>query len=640
MALAAAPARAALPHHDLQIRIDPSERTLAGTDVLRLDPPRAVTILIGMRFAVQSIVIDGKPIAVDRNLPPPSRETAAGMRRIAVPTGARVEIAWRGTLEPLDESLGHRDTLGDARPVAGDRGTFLPAQSGWYPAVSESFATYRATVDVPDGHRALVPGRITGEQTADGRHRATFDFPHPGRGIDLVAGPYRVDTRRFDGPDGQPIELRTYFHAEIAELAPGYLEAAERHVRRYAALLGPYPFGTFSIVSSPTPTGFGMPAFTYLGIQVLRLPFIRDTSLAHEVLHCWLGNGVYVDYGRGNWSEGLTTFLSDYATSEARGARDAWHDRLAWLQEYASIAPTDDFPLARFTARSHGASQTVGYGKTAMVFLMLRDRIGREAFERGLRRFWERERFRIATWSDLRAAFEEASGSDLRGFFAQWVDRVGAPTVRIVARTPRADGVEITLEQSSPPYALAVPVRAGERAETIDLQSMRRTVLLRGVGADAAVTLDPDLRVFRRLAPGEAPPLLRQIGLARDVGFVVATPALATEARAIGTRLVENGLRPTDDVAAARRMPAVLVVGLDADVGATLDALGVSAPAGMTPAGSGRAFAAWSGERLVGVVTARDREALAALTRPLPFYGRYGWVTFDGARVAGRGIGP
>ena len=36
------------------------------------------------------------------------------------------------------------------------------------------------------------------------------------------------------------------------------------------------------------------------GFAVLRLPFIPYTSLPHEILHNWWGNGVWVDYAGGN----------------------------------------------------------------------------------------------------------------------------------------------------------------------------------------------------------------------------------------------------------------------------------------------------------------------------------------------------
>jgi aminopeptidase N len=206
----------------------------------------------------------------------------------------------------------------------------------------------------------------------------TYAFEQPESAIDLMAGPYRVTERSFAAADGRKIALRALLHPEIAERGDGDLDAVERYLRLYEGWIGPYPYESFSVVSSPTPTGFGMPTLTYLGVEVLRLPFIRDTSLGHEVLHNWWGNGVRPDYARGNWSEGLTTFMADYAYREQAGAEAAREMRLAWLRDFAALGSAADRPLASFSSRTHGAEQVVGYHKAAMVFLMLRDAIGTE----------------------------------------------------------------------------------------------------------------------------------------------------------------------------------------------------------------------------------------------------------------------
>ena len=64
-----------------------------------------------------------------------------------------------------------------------------------------------------------------------------------------------------------------------------------------------------------------MPTFTLLGPQVIRFPFIINSSYPHEILHNWWGNSVFVDYDTGNWCEGLTAYMADHLIQEQRGAR-------------------------------------------------------------------------------------------------------------------------------------------------------------------------------------------------------------------------------------------------------------------------------------------------------------------------------
>jgi hypothetical protein len=442
--------------------------------------------------------------------------------------------------------------------------------------------------------------------------------------------------------------LRTYFHPEIATLAGGYLDAVLGYIDLYERWIGEYPFSEFSVVSSPTPTGFGMPTLTYLGVDVLRLPFIRVTSLGHEVLHNWWGNGVFVEYARGNWSEGLTTFMADYHYRERQGPAAAREMRLEWLRDFAALPASEDRPLDRFVSRYHGASQIVGYNKTAMVFVMLRDLIGQEAFDAGVREFWRAHRFRVASWADLRRAFERASKRDLGAFFAQWLERAGAPSVRFVeARTgQRGEGwrVTLTLGQSTPAYRLRVPVRVrterGAQTHVVDAEGERTVASFESPVQPLALALDPDFALFRRLAPDEAPPILREVMVHPATTLaVVADGAAAEVARRLAAQLLDHPAKPF----AASLPPTPLVaIGLSDEVDAWLAQHGLpSRPAAVTGKGTAQAWTATRSDgRTLVAVSARDADALAALARPLPHYGRQSWVVFEGAKALERGVWP
>jgi hypothetical protein len=322
--------------------------------------------------------------------------------------------------------------------------------------------------------------------------------------------------------------------------------------------------------------------------------------------------------------------------------------RLEWLRDFASLPPGEDGPLAAFTARVHGASQIVGYNKAAMVLLMLRDRIGTKAFDEGLRRFWLDHRFKVASWNDLRRAFEAAQGASLEPFFAQWLGRTGAPQVRIEAAeaTRRGDGyrVRVALAQSSPAYRLRVPLvvrtAGGERARTVDLEGTQQSFAIEVDERPLSVALDPDVRLFRRLAADEAPPILRGLMVDPATALVVVSPALADGAKALSARLLDHApqVQPAD-----RPPPAVplLVVGLREDVDAWLAAAGLPARPPQAQKGDAQVWmAARDKGGAIGIVSARDANALAALERPLPHYGRQSWLVTEGGRVVDRGTWP
>lgn len=645
-----APAASSEVHYDITVRLDPVARKIEGRSVITANTPEELTLLIGRRFEVMHGRVDAEPFGPPATMRRMRAWRILGQEKLP----RRIEIHWRGELAALDTALDHHQTLGRNEPSSGEAGTFLPDSSGWYPYLADKLASYNLTIELPAGQRGIVPGRLAEEtETAEG-YRARFEFPAPTGGIDLMAGPYAVETRTIRGAGGKPIQLRTYFHPAIADLAPAYLDSVKGYLGLYEKWIGEYPFTEFSVVSSPTPTGFGMPTLTYLGVEVLRLPFIRTTSLGHEVLHNWWGNGVYPDYAKGNWSEGLTTFMADYAYKERESDEAARDMRRGWLRDFAALAPGQDKPLTSFTSRLHGATQIVGYNKAAMLFLMLRDMLGQTTFDRALQTFWNEQRFRIASWSDLRQAFETASGQNLGPFFDQWLTRAGAPVLRVADAALAKPGsgshrVTVTLEQAEPAYRLRVPIgirtAEGEELHMLDLESARQAFTVDVRHRPTQVILDPDLRLFRRLLPDEAPPILRQVMVDQTTETILlpengdARSAAETLASKMQNRVPKLVARMDGS-----GLPAVplLVIGVADQVDAWLAKNHLPGrPDIMKEKGSAQA---WTVRRPDGftlaVVSALDAASLSALARPLPHYGRQSYIVFDGAKAISRGAWP
>ncbi len=63
------------------------------------------------------------------------------------------------------------------------------------------------------------------------------------------------------------------------------------------------------------------------------------------------------------------------------------------------------------------------YSKGSIVLHMLRQRLGDEAFFKGVREYVQRFKFREVETDDFRRVMEEVSGQSLERFFEQWVYR-------------------------------------------------------------------------------------------------------------------------------------------------------------------------------------------------------------------------
>ncbi len=642
VALAAAPClaagdAAAPVHHAIEVQLDPDSGNLEVTDILTVRGRAALVFRLARWMEVEGLLLDGQQAGI---------AGAGGVWRVPLPdTGAhRVELRLRGVAPPLPQ-----DNRRGASPsaVSGAEGSYLPGHAGWIPVIDDDWTAYRLAVEVPAPYRAVATGRLEEETLGETANRAVFAADYPAEPPALFAGPYTVRERQENG-----IRMRTYFHRELEELSAGYLDDAGRYLLRYQEQIGPYPFRDFHIISSPLPVGLGFPNLTYVGRMVLPLPFMRGRSLAHEVLHNWWGNGVAVDYAAGNWAEGLTSYMADYALAAEEDAGKALEMRLGWLRNYAALPADRDVPVTSFTSKRHDAGQVIGYDKVAFIFHMLRNELGEAVFTDGLRLFWQRQRFRVAGWSELRRAFEEAAGRDLAWFFDQWLRRTGAPRLNIGDVRMREEGnafqVTLTIRQDSPAYRLAIPVvvdtNAGQERRRILLESMETTATLELNVRPTAIHIDPGHDLFRRLLPGEAPPILRDVTLAANAVTVIAAEEAAADrvARQLGERLMDRPARFGPAEPSELAPAPLLIVGITTQVETFLaraDLDGV--PDSLAGRGTARVWTArrGNGEPLL-VVAADDVQALEALVRPLPHYGGKSYLVFDGRRAIDTGTWP
>ncbi|MDW7708851.1 MAG: M28 family peptidase [Deferrisomatales bacterium] len=656
-----------LVHHDLSVELDPARRRIEVTATLTLPEARAASgqavFLLHENLSVAAV----SPGAALRRIAesPGSVDFPAGSAayRVHLPPGERAfTVRYSGVLhDPLsaeqEYSRGFRRTSG----LVGEEGAFLSGASLWVPQLGRELVTFSLDVRLPRGWDAVSQGRRTAHERGEAGTRARWEESSPQEGIYLVAGPLTELSRQHG-----PWEVQVFLRQPDPELAGRYLEAGGRYLEMYSRLLGPYPYEKFALVENFWETGYGMPSFALLGPRVLRLPFILHSSYPHEILHNWWGNGVYVDYGSGNWGEGLTAYLADHLLQETQGGGAEY--RQATLQKYVDYASRQrDFPLREFRARHSSATEAVGYGKSLLFFHMLRLQLGDEVFLRGLRGFYKANKFRAATFDDLRLALEVASGQDLRGEFDQWVERTGAPALVLsgVSAAPAPQGDEWVLAlridqvQQGIPYRLRVPVavtlegRQEAHRAVLEIGARSTTFRLQVPGRPVRVDVDPELDLFRRLDPAELPPALSG-GFGAEAVLVLLPSGAPPELLAAYREVARGWARSQPgrwevvedrEVAALPADRAVWLLGWDnrflsaleqslRPYGATLGRGGarwdgVEVPAGTSAAVLVGRHPADPGLTLSLVATGNPA-ALPGLGRRLPHYHKYSYLAFEG----------
>jgi len=624
-------------HHAIDLTLEPTSGQLVITDQIDVSGHGQLAIKPASGLSIDEISIDGEAMVL---------ESDGGVTWIPLPSDGshQVEIAYGGALEP-------DQTRGGLSPMITADGTFLPYGIGWLAngGAEDDRVTYVVSLDVPTPYKAVATGALIEEKEADGRYRATFEATTPTEPPSVFAGDYVIQERQHGG-----LSLRTYFPTDRQDLAPTYLEQVGSYIDFFSEQIGTYPYDGFSVIASPLPVGLGFPGLTYVSSQILHMPFMQTRSLAHEIAHNWWANGVFVDYSEGNWAEGLTTFMADYGLAEAGDAEAAWQMRLGWLRDFAALPDERDQPINSFRSKGHDADQVIGYNKVAMVLHMLRQELGEETFRAGIKSFWETQKFKTAGWSDLQASFEAAAGGqELDGFFKPWLTQKGAPALTLDQAELREDdagyALDLKISSDSNDYDLLVPLQL-QMPDGID----QRTIRLAGGKADETLALkekplsvgiDQRHDLFRRLASDEAPPILRDVTLNAETLTVVAvngSDSAAEVAEELAARTLDTGFRLANADEEAIGSAPLMLVGIAGEMAPVLAKAGIqSVPTTLESRGTARSWvAAREGAPPALVVEADDEQALSALLRPLPHYGRQSFLVFEGRKVIEKGVWP
>lgn len=514
-------------HHDLSVSLQPGERTLAVTDLITLPEP------VGRLVLEMHAGLQPKFVSSHGEIEVVSRQGHDYLQRyeLKLPTGSRVfSVAYSGSIHHAlsssraEQSRGFRSSAG----IIDQQGVFLASSSLWYPQVGGyPYLTYSLRVEMPAGWSSVSQGKRVQQQADSKQTRDHWHIDKPQEGIYLIAAQFTEYSRPLQGQLG-PVSAQVFLRGPDQKLADKYLEATVSYLNMYEQLLGPYAYSKFALVENFWETGFGMSSFTLLGSRVIRLPFILHSSYPHEILHNWWGNGVYVDFDSGNWSEGLTAYLADHLIKEQQGQGANYRQQS--LQKYRDYAAKNrDFPLSQFRNRHSSATEAVGYGKTLMLFHMLRKKLGDKGFLKALQRLYQDYQFRVASFKDVQQVFEQVAGQSLEDFFTQWVQRSGAPELVLKQSAVEKQGRKYRLEltivqvQSGAPYSLDFPIAvsvAGQqqaREFVVQMSTRQQSYRLELDDAPTRVDIDPQFDLFRKLAVAETPPAFTQVFGASDL---------------------------------------------------------------------------------------------------------------------------
>jgi hypothetical protein len=394
--------------------------------------------------------------------------------------------------------------------------------SAWYPvpapgqgeAYGAGLMLARGTVrfTMPEEWQSVSVGDLVSRSIEHGQATDEWQIDEP-RAIGFAAGPFQSSTTTVGDKSIGMYRLT----AEEGSL-PHQAQALADVIDAMSQKFGSYPYTRFSIAEAPDP----VPGFWAASEQgfILAKPgvFTEDGGnialFAHEAAHAWWGNLVGTD---GNGGIFLTESICQYgayiaihenegeeaATDFLRFSRPEYIEHQSANGYFQIIRNGDDRPISSIE-RGGGINHQIADSKGHWVHHMLRRRMGDEAYFGVLNEVVSEFVGGNVTLEEFRARCIDASpDARLETFFAQWLDRAGAPVIDMTWERVDSGGIEVTLTQSQAGETFDLDIEldivgaAGVETRAVSLIERERTFTLPSESHVDDVLLDPRHRILR-----------------------------------------------------------------------------------------------------------------------------------------------
>jgi aminopeptidase N len=278
-----------------------------------------------------------------------------------------------------------------------------------------------------------------------------------GSSVDPLSG-RRTDTWRMDV--SHPISLMTLVagELEVAELPggllplpvvvePGALDRALTSlagtrdaldfIAEYTGRPYPYPKYAQCLVREFIAGGMENISATTLFHELLadptEAPQIDALDLiVHEAAHMWFGDLVAArDWGHIWLNESLATYVEALYDAHRRGVDGLRQTMLGFQRAAVAAEDEQSRPIVRPWTDPDEMFDDHSYAGGASRLHLLAELLGPEVFQRGVQAYVAAHAEGIVVTDDLQAALEQASGSDLDRFFAQWIFGAGYPRFQL-----------------------------------------------------------------------------------------------------------------------------------------------------------------------------------------------------------------
>lgn len=351
--------------------------------------------------------------------------------------GDTIEVKCNYNGVPYHESWGGFHYSGEYAFNLGVGFEIIPHNLGksWFPCV-DNF-TDRATYDVyctlPEGKMAVGGGLLT-EVIDNGNGTNTWHWnlaqPIPTYLASLAVGNYALVHDTYNGMGGQiPIDI--YVRPQDTNKVEGTFIHLKEILAIFEDRMGAYSFDRVGYTGTllgamEHATNIFVPHSTITGTTA------NEDLMAHELTHMWMGDKVTCSSAEEMWiNEGWATFFGMYYAlalyGDEAGFKQEMRNKHGGVLQYCHTPSGDGsyFPLNQIPQQyTYGMA---AYDKGSTVCQALRFYLGDSLFFETLRAFIEEFAFSAASSYDMRDFMSSYTGTDMSGFFDNFVLNSGTP---------------------------------------------------------------------------------------------------------------------------------------------------------------------------------------------------------------------
>lgn len=380
-------------------------------------------------FAVTRLAVDGAEQTPSIGGEDENALTVAFSSPLEYASTTKIEIDYTLKLPNMRHRLGYYGnsvSLGNFYPIACvyEGGEFVcdPYYAIGDPFTSE-IADYSVTLTAPSEYVAAFTGGVESETRLE--DLTTYTSKAKGvRDFAIMLGSFE----RVSSTSGTTVVNYYYYSDDTPQES---LQAAIDSLNTFGSMFGEYALPSYSVVQTP---------FMYGGMEYPGLVMISDAYtggmykdiIIHETAHQWWYSAVGNNQVDEAWlDESLTEYSTmlfydanpSYGVTYADKLADLLTSYIVYCDTYKDGGKGDTSFNRTLSEYSDSTEYNyLVYVKGALMLGELRTRLGDSTFKSALKSYYANNNGKIATTDTLIGEFEDASKTELKGYFDSWLD--------------------------------------------------------------------------------------------------------------------------------------------------------------------------------------------------------------------------